>query len=332
MDIDNIRSILPEFLYNPPVTLNQSREEVQELFDRLCLLIFNDERDKAYHYVLTEEEYGILKDIGFNNISDFSGRYSDLTGLPDIPEKVTDLEDADKYATKDYIAAFIGDPIPRKLSQLYNDMGFITSEAIPEIPTRLSELENDPGFITGDKLDELFNGIPEVDESGNTVYVGGIFPNNLSAFTNDVGYARDCDTIQYKRLSEVEISFGTEEFEETLLKLAKSELENHAPNIIYRGVCYNQEILNLFATRSINDCYIEVRTIEHTELKIVYEITVTSIGSQPYRFVRLYEIKINGEDLSINNRSPYWYTTINMITEEDIRNIVVDVLKEHKLI
>lgn len=55
--------------------------------------------------------------------------------------------------------------IPNKLSQLENDVGFITLADIPPIPTKTSELINDSGFITLASV-----------------------PTELSAFTNDVGY------------------------------------------------------------------------------------------------------------------------------------------------
>lgn len=335
MNIDDLRVVLPEFLNNPPVTLNQSREEVQELFDKLCLLIFNDERDRVNHYVLTEEEYKILSDMGFENISDFSGKYDDLIGLPDIPAKVEDLEDGADYATKDYIHAYIGAPIPRKTSDLQNDMGYITAEAIPEIPERVSELDNDMGYITGEKMEELFKGTlsGEKDENGNPIRnQDGIFPTRLSCFTNDVGYARSCDVINYKRLSEMGINFGSENFEDTLIELAKLNPGNPELNIVYRGVCYNSEILQLFVARNTNECFIEVKPIEQLPNKVVYEITVTNLNAQPYRFIRLYEITINKDSYTITNKSPYWHTAVNLLTEDRVKELVLEILKEQGII
>ena len=329
MNIDDLRIALPEFLNNPPVTLNQSREEVQELFDKLCLLVFNDERDKIPHYVLTQEEYGILKEIGFNNISDFSGMYDDLTGLPKIPSKVEDLEDGIDYATKNYVQAYIGAPIPRRTSELENDMGYITSEDIPAIPIRVSELENDAGYITGDEMDELFNGT--FQEDGITRNDNGIFPKYISRFTNDVGYARSCDVINCVRLSELYISFGAANFESTLLRLVNLDTEPEpVTNIIYKGVCYNAEVLNLFG--EVNDCFIEIKTIERTPNKVVYEINVTNLDCYPYRYVRLYEFKKESESFEITNRSPQWNPTSNILTENRVKEIIIEVLREQGLI
>ena len=318
MNVDDLRLVLPEFLKNPPVTLNQDRDEVQALFDKLCLLVFNDERDHVPHYVLTEEEYKILKDIGFNNISDFSGQYADLIGIPDIPERVEDLEDGSDYVTKNYLSAYIGAPIPRKVSDLENDLGYITSEAIPEIPRRTSELENDSGFLTYDYLEGIAN---------------DLFPTKLSQFENDIPYARKCDVISYERLSELEINFGSEDFESTLIKLAKVIPNNpDEGHVIYRGVCYNQEVLNLFAARNTNDCYIEIDPIEQTPSKKVFEVTVTNLDTNPYRFVRLYEISTILGMVRITNRSPQWLAVVTELTEDRVKELILEVLTEQGLI
>lgn len=333
MNIDDLRFVLPEFLKNPPVTLNQDRDAVQALFDKLCLLVFNDERDRVPHYVLTEEEYKILKDIGFNNISDFSGQYADLIGIPDIPSKVEDLEDGIDYATKNYVQAYIGAPIPRKTSDLENDMRFITSEDIPAIPIRVSELENDAGYITGDEMDELFNGT--FQEDGTTRNDDGIFPRYLSRFQDDVGYARSCDVYHCVKLSDIGISFGSEPIEETLKELAKILKKDPALklNVVYRGSCYNQEVLRMFSN-TLNDCYIEIKVVERTSSKMVFEVTVTStdITLNPYRYVKLYEINFMLNMPMINKESVSWYATHtnlqDAMTEEKVNELIKNKLKD----
>ena len=138
----------------------------------------------------------------WNNKSDFSGSYNELTNKPTIPTVpkhvsafindagyISELPDMSGYATKDELhnhdnkvtldkiteekmtswdnkSDFSGNyndltnkPItPTKTSQLINDSGFVTSDNIQnidldnyatkaELPTKLSQLENDSGYL-----------------------------------------------------------------------------------------------------------------------------------------------------------------------------------------
>jgi hypothetical protein len=49
--------------------------------------------------------------------------------------------------------------VPTKVSKLENDAGFITAEDIPEVPSKVSELVNDVGFITADDIPEDSGGV-----------------------------------------------------------------------------------------------------------------------------------------------------------------------------
>lgn len=88
----------------------------------------------------------------------------------------------------DNIVDDVTSTIPRKLSQVENDMGYITISDVPKvdtsylatkgelkdvsdaIPTKTSQLTNDSGFIR-------LSDIPDVE-----------IPKNLSEYNNDVGY------------------------------------------------------------------------------------------------------------------------------------------------
>ena len=83
--------------------------------------------------------------------------YEALANRPKIPKKVSDLENDTGFITEEGVPN--GD-IPTKVSDLENDSGFITDESVPK---KVSELENDSGFITDEsvpkKVSELQNDV-----------------------------------------------------------------------------------------------------------------------------------------------------------------------------
>lgn len=48
--------------------------------------------------------------------------------------------------------------VPTKTSDLTNDSGFITSDAIPTVPTKTSDLDNDSGFVTTSEMNTALGG------------------------------------------------------------------------------------------------------------------------------------------------------------------------------
>lgn len=154
----------------------------------------------------------------WNNKSDFSGNYNDLTNKPIIPNKTSDLLNDSGFIT-DYTET---DPVfcespahditsedilnwtnKSDFSGSYDDL---TDK--PTIPTKTSDLTNDSGYITGfTETDPVFtaSAASEITSTDITNWneksdFSGSYndltdkpeiptvPTNISAFTNDVGY------------------------------------------------------------------------------------------------------------------------------------------------
>ena len=64
-----------------------------------------------------------------------------------VPSKVSELNNDIGYITESQVP-----PVPSKVSELDNDAGYITMSAIPAIPSKTSELDNDSGFITASAI------------------------------------------------------------------------------------------------------------------------------------------------------------------------------------
>lgn len=102
--------------------------------------------------------------------------YSQLVGLvndavDEIPKKLSQLENDSGFIT----AEDIPEPdIPQKLSQLENDSGFITAQDIPEVevPTKVSELQNDAGYIAPTLTNQILIQASTIDIAGGTVTIG----------------------------------------------------------------------------------------------------------------------------------------------------------------
>ena len=109
-----------------------------------------------------------------------SGSYNDLTdcpAIPEVPTLVSELTNDVGYITEDDLPVL--PEVPTKVSELTNDSGFITSADLPEpvvVPTKTSDLTNDSGFITAEALPEFQN-----------------VPTKVSELTNDAGYITSAD-------------------------------------------------------------------------------------------------------------------------------------------
>ena len=97
----------------------------------------------------------------------------ELDYAKDMPKNVSELNNDVGYIT--------ASEAPKKTSELTNDSGFITSKAVP---TKVSQLNNDAGFITDSAVPKRTSQL--TNDSGFATT--GAIPTRTSQLTNDSGY------------------------------------------------------------------------------------------------------------------------------------------------
>ena len=163
----------------------------------------------------------------WNNKSDFSGSYNDLTDQPTIPVVPTNVSaftndagyltehqslsnyytKSETYSKSEVDALIVTPPsVPTKTSDLINDSGFITINDVPSIPSKTSDLTNDSGFITSSSLPTKTSDL--TNDSG--FITSSDIPTNVSSFTNDAGYLTQHQSLSnYYTKSEVDALIPT---------------------------------------------------------------------------------------------------------------------------
>lgn len=92
-------------------------------------------------------------DIKFwNNKSNFSGNYNDLSNKPIIPSRTSQLFNDSGYITKD-VTNLANYTLSNNLSAVATTGLYSDLLEKPTIPTKTSDLENDNGFVTSDTSD-----------------------------------------------------------------------------------------------------------------------------------------------------------------------------------
>ena len=103
---------------------------------------YNDPRAGSNAFSIGQQELLRLKNrIGFIEEA-FDALDDDPTDA--IPTKLSELQNDVGFITADDIPEGSGGTVPTKTSDLINDSGFVTSE---DVPTKTSQLQNNSGFI-----------------------------------------------------------------------------------------------------------------------------------------------------------------------------------------
>lgn len=120
--------------------------------------------------------------------------------IPTVPKKVSELQNDSGFVTSSEIPNF-----PTKVSDLQNDSGYITSSDIPTVPTKTSDLENDSGFVTSSNVPTKTS---DLTNDSDFVTSGDIpsVPINVSDLNNDSGYITLYDLSQYYQVDSIQFS------------------------------------------------------------------------------------------------------------------------------
>lgn len=132
-----------------------------------------------------------------------SGKYSDLSGRPSIPSKVSQLTNDSGYITSVSWNDVISKPV---LSQVAISGSYSDLSGTPTIPTKTSELINDSGFLTSSSGVITSVSWSDIKDKPNfsTVATSGSYtdlsntptiPTKLSDLTNDSDFAIDSDVV-----------------------------------------------------------------------------------------------------------------------------------------
>jgi hypothetical protein len=92
-----------------------------------------------------------------------------------------------------YFDAGSGVILPVALSQLENDVGFITAEDVPSVPLNISDLINDAGYVTADAVPTRVSQLENDAGYATSLLVETLIPTNISDLTDNVGIAKTTD-------------------------------------------------------------------------------------------------------------------------------------------
>ena len=96
-----------------------------------------------------------------------------------VPSKVSEVENDVGYITASQVP-----PVPSNISAFNNDVGYVTAEAIP---SKVSELDNDSGYITMSAIPAIPSKTSELDNDSGFITMSAV-PSKVSELDNDTGF------------------------------------------------------------------------------------------------------------------------------------------------
>jgi hypothetical protein len=126
----------------------------------------------------------------WNNKSEFSGDYDDLTNKPNIPS-------IEGLASEDYVNTYVGEAIKDIPKEEVDLSEYALKTDIPTVPTKLSELTNDSNFISSIPSEYITE--TELEEKGylnehqdiSHLATKEELPTRTSELTNDSNFANE---------------------------------------------------------------------------------------------------------------------------------------------
>ena len=151
-----------------------------------------------------------------------SGQYSDLSGLPDIPSKTSDLTNDSNFISSSDLSESYYNKMQtdnllsskaniNNLSQVATSGQYSDLSGLPDIPSKTSDLTNDSNFISSSDLSESYynkmqtdnllsskaniNNLSQVATSGQYSDLSGLpsIPSKTSDLTNDSNFVSSSD-------------------------------------------------------------------------------------------------------------------------------------------
>ena len=217
----------------------------------------NDKDTELNNKITTIEENYITKDVdnltNYKNSNEIDNLLKSKADKTELPKNLSELNNDAGFIKKD--------AIPTKNSQLQNDSGYITAN---EIPTEISSFENDANYA---KVEQIPTNVSDL--INDSEFITKIVDNLINYYKKTETYTKDevnklIENIKNSRFKKSEVK--PEVGEENIIYLIPSE-KPQEENIYVTNETFTAELKNKLDTNSsgyIKKLSIEGKTITYT--------------------------------------------------------------------